>query len=222
MSNEIIPAHPAAFTLEPVTEAPPQPDVRHDGWTAQRQRQFCETLAECGMVEKAAAAAGMSRESAYKLRRRSAGKSFALAWDAALLLARQRLIDEAFALAFTGSVEQTVLDGEVIYEKRRRDPRMMLAMIERLSGSRVLGSAATNTVAQEFDAFLDCMEQDAAVHSGASADFLNNRLDDVGMPEKSKFAQASYLLRTADSRAGREEKAHTKAMLAIGQNSESV
>jgi hypothetical protein len=77
-------------------------------------------------------------------------------------------------------------------------------------------------VAQEFDAFLDCMEQDAAVHSGASAEFLNNRLHVVGMHDKSKFAQASCLLRTADSRAGREEKAHAQAMLAIGQNNESV
>jgi hypothetical protein len=206
MPNQIIPAHPAAFAIDDVNAAPPQPNVRHDGWTAQKQRLFCETLAECGMVDKAVASAGMSRESAYKLRRRSTGKSFALAWDAALLLARQRLIDEAFALAFTGSVEQTVLEGEVIYEKRRRDPRMILTTIERLSSSKILGSAATQTVAQEFDAFLDCMEQDAAAHTGASADFLNNRLEDIGLPDKSKFAQASYLLRTADNRAGRDER----------------
>ena len=149
MSNEMIPAHPAAFTIEDVNAAPPQPDTRHDGWTEQKQRMFCEAWPKPEWSIRPQPQPGMSRKSAYKLRRRSAGKSFALAWDAALLLARQRLIDEAFELAFKGSVEQTVLDGEIIYEKRRRDPRMVLAMIERLSVEG-MGNAATQTVAQEF------------------------------------------------------------------------
>jgi hypothetical protein len=222
MPNQIIPAHPAAFSIEDANAAPPQPDVRHDGWTGQKLRMFCETLAETGMVDKAAAAAGMSRMSAYRLRRRDAGKSFALAWDAALLLARQRLIDEAFALAFTGSVEQTVLEGEVIYEKRRRDPRMILTTIERLSSSKILGSAATQTVAQEFDTFLDCMEHDAAAHTGASANFLRDREDAVALPDKNRYTHSSSLLYNADIRSAREDIRHAAAAKAIEQNSESV
>lgn len=222
MSNEMIPAHPAAFAIDDVNAAPPQPNVRHDGWTGEKQRMFCESLAETGMVDKAAVSAGMSRMSAYRLRRRDAGKSFALAWDAALLLARQRLIDDAFALAFTGSVEQTVLDGEVIYEKRRRDPRMILTTIERLSSSKILGSAATQTVAQEFDTFLDCMAHDAAAHSGASANFLRDREDAVALPDKNRYNQSSLMLRNAEIRTAYEaSRPHVPAQ-ALELNTESV
>ncbi|MFN3388890.1 MAG: hypothetical protein ACK40O_08145 [Allosphingosinicella sp.] len=58
--------------------------ARRDGWTADRQRVFIEGLAQSGCVGKAAAAAGMSRESAYRLRRRAGAEGFAAAWDACL------------------------------------------------------------------------------------------------------------------------------------------
>ena len=225
MTNQIIAATPPAYTNGPDQDRLHQdrpPQQRHDGWTAARQRQFCEALAECGVVDKAAASAGMSRESAYRLRRRSAGKAFALAWDAALLLARQRLIDEAFELAFTGSVEQIIRNGKVIAEKRKRDPRMMLMAIERLSGSKILGSAVTQSVAQEFDIFLDCMERDAAAHGGYSASFVDKRQDDVGMLYRRQFAQTSNVLRNADNRADIEEKQAATPELFIHQNSNSV
>ena len=44
---------------------------RGDGWTAARQRAFLEVLAACGSVTAAARSVGMSRESAYALRRRA-------------------------------------------------------------------------------------------------------------------------------------------------------
>jgi hypothetical protein len=63
--------------------------ARKDGWTAERQRTFIATLARTGCVGRAAAAAGMSRESAYRLRRRRGAESFAAAWDS-ILAARPR------------------------------------------------------------------------------------------------------------------------------------
>ena len=62
---------------------------RCDGWTAGRQRAFMAVLARSGCVRKAAAAAGMSRESAYRLRARRGAESFAAAWDT-ILSARPR------------------------------------------------------------------------------------------------------------------------------------
>jgi hypothetical protein len=60
------------------------PQVRRDGWTAERQLVFLETLARTRSVAQAAARAGMSRESAYRLRARPVGALFAAAWDKTL------------------------------------------------------------------------------------------------------------------------------------------
>lgn len=63
--------------------------ARRDGWTVERQRRFVAALARAGCVGRAAAAAGMSRESAYRLRRRPGAESFAAAWDS-IMAARPR------------------------------------------------------------------------------------------------------------------------------------
>jgi hypothetical protein len=178
-----VPVDPAADVLN-------QPAQRHDGWTPERQRAFCEMLAECGSVEHAAAAVGMSRETAYRLRRRRAGRAFALAWDAALLLARQRLIDDVFDLAFAGSVERHYRDGKLIAEKRKRDPRALLATIERLGTNKALGTGATNAVAQDFEEFLDCMDSAAAQRSGAAAQFMANRAAQSGILNRDSLLAA--------------------------------
>jgi hypothetical protein len=56
--------------------------ARADGWTADRQGRFIGFLAESGSVAEAARRVGMSRESAWRLRRRAGTSSFAHAWDA--------------------------------------------------------------------------------------------------------------------------------------------
>jgi hypothetical protein len=62
----------------------PSASRRHDGWTPERQRLFIATLAKLGMVSTAAAAAGMSRKSAYTLLERAGPESsFARAWTEA-------------------------------------------------------------------------------------------------------------------------------------------
>jgi hypothetical protein len=54
------------------------------GWTPARQIRFLGALAATRSVTKAAAAAGMSRESAHRLRNRSEGALFASIWDLAV------------------------------------------------------------------------------------------------------------------------------------------
>jgi hypothetical protein len=65
-------------------DSPKSPKIRRDGWTPERQLRFLDTLARTRSVTRAARAAGMSRESAYRLRRRKDGALFAAAWDRAL------------------------------------------------------------------------------------------------------------------------------------------
>lgn len=168
-----------------------------NGWTVERQRMFCEALAECGYVEKAAALVGMTRQGAYAFKNSSAGHAFALAWDAALLLARQRMIDDAYELAFEGSVERTYRDGKLVQEKRKRDPKMLLATIERLGSKAALGCAPVLAVAQEFGAFLDAMEAEAAGQRGATGEFMECRADWGGMASRAPLKDSSSLLRRA-------------------------
>ena|SRR5689334_11867499 len=68
------------------SDSPPNKSkrIRRDGWTAERQLLFLDALARTRSVTKAAALAGISRKSAYRLRARRDGALFAISWDRAL------------------------------------------------------------------------------------------------------------------------------------------
>lgn len=57
---------------------------RANGWTPLRQAEFIGELAETRNVAEAARRLGLTRETAYRLRRRALSESFVAAWDAAL------------------------------------------------------------------------------------------------------------------------------------------
>jgi hypothetical protein len=59
--------------------------IRHDGWTNARRVTFFVTLAATGSVTFAVASVGLSRKSAYALKRRDA--AFASLWERALTMA---------------------------------------------------------------------------------------------------------------------------------------
>jgi hypothetical protein len=191
MTDESSPPNPLALT----------PSRQGSGWNVARQRAFLEMLAQCGLVERAAGLVGMTRQSAYAFRHTAAGRAFDLAWDAALLLARQRMIDESFELAFEGSVERIYRDGKLVQEKRKRDPNMLLTTIERLGSKAALGSAPVRAVAQEFSAFLDAMDADAnggtSGYGGGTGDFMECRADWGDALQKPYFKDSGALLRRA-------------------------
>ena len=60
--------------------------LRHDGWTPERKVRFLRCLAEWDDVRRACGIAGMSRQAAYRLRKRDA--LFAEAWTVALRVGR--------------------------------------------------------------------------------------------------------------------------------------
>ena len=68
---------------QPIRHARPERS-RRDGWTPDRQLDFLDMLARTGSVTKSARAAGMSRESAYRLRRRDPRGLFSLGWARAM------------------------------------------------------------------------------------------------------------------------------------------
>ncbi|URD60269.1 LysR family transcriptional regulator [Sphingomonas sp. KRR8] len=65
-------------------------------WTPERQCLFLSHLARRRCVEAAARAAGMSRESAHRLRRREAGGLFDLLWTDILATPPVRVTDWQF------------------------------------------------------------------------------------------------------------------------------
>src|SRR5437868_15485996 len=62
----------------------PKSRLRCARWTPERQLRFLDALAQTRSVARAAALAGMSRESAYRLRERKEGALFAVLWDRAI------------------------------------------------------------------------------------------------------------------------------------------
>ncbi|OYX37657.1 hypothetical protein [Sphingomonas sp. 32-62-10] len=146
--------------------AAPRPRAeRADGWTPDRQRSFLTAVAEGHTVEAACRLVGLTHQSAYAFRRRAAGATFALGWQAATLLARDKIADVLLARALDGQVETiTRPNGETI-SRHRYDNRLASAMLARLDrladGLSNDGTHhAARLVAQEFDAFLDLVDRD--------------------------------------------------------------
>ena len=105
---------------------------RHDGWTEHRQADFIGHLAESGSVSSACARVGMSREAAYKLRRRPDAESFATAWDAALgMPVRKLTIDDLQYMALRGLVRPVMYAGKYVGVRQKPDNSALLRLIAR-------------------------------------------------------------------------------------------
>ena len=110
---------------------------RKDGWTAERQILFIETLAETGCVAEASARAGMSARSAFRLAARPDAQAFAEAWDMALAIASRRLVAIARSYAVEGVAEQVWRDGVLVAERRRPSERLLIYLLERMDPVRI-------------------------------------------------------------------------------------
>jgi hypothetical protein len=82
------PLQAPAAPVNPPLRAAPRPQ-----WTPAKQRIFLAALLETGSVAHAAGAAGMSRSSAHRLRRRLAGTKFDRTWDFVLVEYARRMCD---------------------------------------------------------------------------------------------------------------------------------
>ena len=106
---------------------------RHDGWTLERQARFLGMLAETGSVLAACAAVGMSRNSAYALRRKPEAESFAAAWDAALgLPIRKVTVSDTLFLAYSGLVRVRMYRGSYRGFWQKPDNSALLRLVGRL------------------------------------------------------------------------------------------
>jgi hypothetical protein len=86
--------------------------TRHDGWSADDQRQFIARLARGYGVEEAARSLGHTRQSVYALRRRKGAEEFAAAWIWA-----QRIGRDAYE-ARRGPTRDFILPFETVFVPR--------------------------------------------------------------------------------------------------------
>lgn len=126
---------PAPFTPVPLR-------ARHDGWTPDRQASFVRALGISRSVAAAAAAVGLSRASAYRLRARPDANNFAAAWDAALVRTpcpRSALVEaHAAALwdrAWNGRVTPVVREGAIVGIRVKPDNAALMTLMRRFDRS---------------------------------------------------------------------------------------
>ncbi len=103
-----------------------------NGWTLERQAHFLGHLAETGSVSAACARVGMSRNTAYKLRLKRGGESFAAAWDAALGMPVRKvtIVDLAF-LAYEGLIRPRFRGGKYVGFCQKPDNSALLRLLAR-------------------------------------------------------------------------------------------
>ena len=109
--------------------------VRHDGWTAERQRTFLTALAETGCISEACEATGITARSAYRLRAHPDARAFALAWDQALLISVNRLLTLAFERAARGTIREYWKNGQLVGETRQPSEKLLTFLLQHLKGS---------------------------------------------------------------------------------------
>ncbi|WP_420142249.1 hypothetical protein [Sphingomonas sp.] len=138
------PIDPAAFgapaaPADPATMipfVPAAPRRRRDGWTADRQRVFIQTLMETASVTEACGAADVTPQSAYRLRMRRDAADFNRAWEEALVFASHRLTTLAFERAIHGSPRKIYHKGEVIGEEYVPSDRLLMFLLRHFDRKR--------------------------------------------------------------------------------------
>lgn len=142
------------------------PPLPERGWTDARQRQFLAAIAEGYTVETACRAVGLSVQSAYKLRQCARGAAFALGWNGAILLQRDKLADALVSRVFDGQevvVERPDGSKTVRHFYDNRLAQATLTRLDRLAGEQAAAGAdhAARMVAQDFEAYLDVLASEA-------------------------------------------------------------
>jgi hypothetical protein len=157
----------------------------HTAWDASRKVRFLDHLSEKGDVSSACARVGMSRTSAYLLRRRDA--AFAAGWQAALVLARAHVEEVLATRALDGTEEAVWFRGEQVGTRRKYDTRLLLAHLARLDRAAEAGEGA-QALAGRFDEMLAVV---AGERAGLGADGV--AAADASAPGALPPARAEYL-----------------------------
>ena len=172
------------------TDAP-----RVDGWTYERQATFLMALAETGLVSSACKIAEMSPASAYALRREERGAAFHLGWQAAHLLARDRLEDILLEAAITG-VESITTRVEKTTHRYVLNGNLSMAVLNRLDRRAASlddrAMAAARSISAAFEDYIGLVL--AGGGNAEIAAFLAEHPDPLGAQVAASNATAPQLV----------------------------
>jgi hypothetical protein len=174
-------------------------------WTPANQRLFLEALAETGCVSEGCSAASMSRRAAYNLRARREGAAFRMGWDAAQLIARCVVADTLMERALLGQTVEVVRDPETRTTRSTRCDgqlgRALLTRLDRLAEADVRpgsDAAFARIISQDFEAFLDLIEQGG---TGTAAALFVAARDDDDYENQCELAENSALFEDEEEHA---------------------
>lgn len=130
------PDQPALPAVLPAFEPVARNRMRRGGWSAARQREFIELLAETGSVRSACRRMGVGEYGVYNLRRRPDAASFRAAWETALDLGVQRLEDIAMDRALNGVEEPVYSYGELVGTRVVHNDRLLMFLLRNRAPER--------------------------------------------------------------------------------------
>jgi hypothetical protein len=131
---------------------------RSDGLTPQKQREFVEALADCGVVREAAARVGVTEQAINRVRRRSDARAFDRACEAAQIFGARRLRSIAWERAIEGTLKGHYYRGERVGEERVYDNRLLTYLLGK-TGPVLEPSAEAVAVCDDWEPHMDALEQ---------------------------------------------------------------
>jgi len=158
------PLPPPAAAEEPadrdgLTDFDPVPlRYRQDGLTPQKQRDYVEALADCGVAREAAGRIGVSEQAVSRARRRADARSFDLACEAAVRIAARRIRSIAFERAIEGTIRRHYYHGELKSEERVYDNRLLIYLLGKIE-HLIEPPEKSEAVAENWQEWMEAMEQ---------------------------------------------------------------
>jgi len=131
---------------------------RRDGLTPEKQRDYVEALADCGVAREAAARIGVSEQAVGRARRRADAKSFDLACEAAVRFGARKIRSIAFERAIEGTIRRHYYHGELKSEERVFDNRLLIYLLGKLD-RLIEPPARADQVAANWESWMEAIEQ---------------------------------------------------------------
>ncbi len=132
----------ASRTTLPAFTPVPRARMRRHGWSAARQREFIEALADLGSVRAACRQMGVGEYGIYALRRHPQAASFRAAWEAALDIGIRRVEDVAMDRALNGVEEPVYHAGAIVGTRRVYNDRLLMFMLRNRAPTRFAADGA--------------------------------------------------------------------------------
>ncbi|HWT13064.1 MAG TPA: hypothetical protein VN231_09960 [Allosphingosinicella sp.] len=133
--------------------------AQHNGWSESLQLRFLLALARGAGPGEAARSLGMTRQSAYRLRKRPGAESFAAAWDRAQEFARSVRRACCSPLAGHGGIESLLVPrfyrGRLVGFVQRDDVAGAMRLLGRLDrlAERLAGDPDPDALRERLEAF---------------------------------------------------------------------